>query len=36
MYQRRHGQISGKKGEWIPVFKKEDPLEKTNHCIDSG
>ena len=19
-----------KKGEWIPVFKKEDPLEKTN------
>ena len=20
-----------KKGEWIPVFQKEDPLEKTNY-----
>lgn len=20
-----------KKGEWIPVFKKEDPLEKSNY-----
>ena len=20
-----------KKGEWIPIFQKEDPLEKTNY-----